>query len=939
MEILAVIFIVFLGVIVIGSIMGMISSGRISKLEAQNRNLNARLKMLEKNVAIKEAPLTQNEIAPETSPPPSTAPMPEAERIPEAAPMPNPAPIAEPSDVAIRPAAAANAAPAKVASEAEDFTPDWVQTSQGLKPKKPKRNLEEMIGGQWSVWVGGAALLVGAILLIRFSIEAGIFGPAARILMSVALGIVLLLAGEWLKRSDDKTLKGKLGEAAKALQGNASVPGLLSAVGVFTLLGATYAAHELHGLISAPVAFIFLGIISLGAMVLSLRQGPLLAAIGLLASLATPLLIQTQTPNFMALVGYLLVVGFAALAVAHRTHWRWLEVGTVAGWLGWSAMSIKAGTSGQMLLWGAFLAIGFVVTVWCSGRSKDNTSLEITANENALEGQLKGIALHPYFAVGWGAVAAILIGIVAGETWAKHGSQTGFPSSTLFLTLSAFAALTGAAMFFKRQSAHIVTAGILVFVLSLARDPSWQFTLFAALIALTVLLALRETLRFKGTENGEDRGLFWPIIAIALALSTTASFGLHKERNWSEELYFACILGYSALFAAAAIYSHVKSRPKYYTAGLTLGAGLAWVVAWSILLDGLSVSLAFSAGAALMVAALAFLRLPGARAGVLGLAGLVFAHAFFIQFPDMDSLSARPIINALWAYLALPTAILGLAGYLLHGKKAETKTDSFINGVIEAAALAGLALFAVFQIRHLSNDGAVYSGTLDFEELGLQVSTGLCFTLAGLSKRFSGNQVLSKVAEVISYVTLAIFAFGSLLVLSPLFNGGERIEGNLLFNSLTTGLLVPSVLLGICAWFAQGRRPKMYINVLGGLSLVGSMMWVTAMVRFIFTGAKINIGMKFLDLELWTISAVWLAIGIALLAFGVWRRERAFRIASGIVIILTVLKAFLIDMAGLEGVLRALSFVALGLVLIVIGTAYQRYWLSETLDGETKEAA
>jgi len=84
------------------------------------------------------------------------------------------------------------------------------------------------------------------------------------------------------------------------------------------------------------------------------------------------------------------------------------------------------------------------------------------------------------------------------------------------------------------------------------------------------------------------------------------------------------------------------------------------------------------------------------------------------------------------------------------------------------------------------------------------------------------------------------------------------------------------------------------------------------------------------DLELWTISAVWLAFGVALLALGVWRRERALRIASGIVIILTVLKAFLIDMAGLEGVLRAVSFVILGLILIVIGRAYQRYWLSDT---------
>ena len=168
----------------------------------------------------------------------------------------------------------------------------------------------------------------------------------------------------------------------------------------------------------------------------------------------------------------------------------------------------------------------------------------------------------------------------------------------------------------------------------------------------------------------------------------------------------------------------------------------------------------------------------------------------------------------------------------------------------------------------------------------------------------------------------------------------QHIEGNIFFNSLTTGLLVPTALLALCTWRARGRRPDIYINVLGGLSLVGGMMWITAMIRFLFNGAKINLGMRFSDLELWTISAVWLAIGIALLAIGVWRRERAFRIASGIVIILTVLKAFLIDMAGLEGVLRALSFVVLGLVLIVIGRAYQRYWLSDNApDSEEAETA
>jgi uncharacterized membrane protein len=40
--------------------------------------------------------------------------------------------------------------------------------------------------------------------------------------------------------------------------------------------------------------------------------------------------------------------------------------------------------------------------------------------------------------------------------------------------------------------------------------------------------------------------------------------------------------------------------------------------------------------------------------------------------------------------------------------------------------------------------------------------------------------------------------------------------------------------------------------------------------------------------------------------------------------LLTVAKAFLIDMGGLAGIWRALSFIGLGLVLVGIGYLYQR---------------
>jgi len=48
------------------------------------------------------------------------------------------------------------------------------------------------------------------------------------------------------------------------------------------------------------------------------------------------------------------------------------------------------------------------------------------------------------------------------------------------------------------------------------------------------------------------------------------------------------------------------------------------------------------------------------------------------------------------------------------------------------------------------------------------------------------------------------------------------------------------------------------------------------------------------------------------------------RLASAIVIALTILKAFLVDMSALTGVWRALSFIGLGLVLVAIGWLYQK---------------
>jgi uncharacterized membrane protein len=48
------------------------------------------------------------------------------------------------------------------------------------------------------------------------------------------------------------------------------------------------------------------------------------------------------------------------------------------------------------------------------------------------------------------------------------------------------------------------------------------------------------------------------------------------------------------------------------------------------------------------------------------------------------------------------------------------------------------------------------------------------------------------------------------------------------------------------------------------------------------------------------------------------------RLASAAVVMLTVLKVFLVDMADLKGIWQSLSFIGLGVVLLGIGWLYQR---------------
>ena len=274
----------------IGFFMALGARNRLSEAQARLSLLDARVKELESGRA-----------APSSAPP-----------APEAAAI-----VAETEPVA-EPIATESAPPEEIALPVEPSAPSG---SADASPR-PSRSFEEAFGTRWTVWVGGIALALGALLLVRYSIEQGFFGPGVRILMGLALAIGLVGGGEWMRRRESADAPSQPGLPVSAV---------LTAAGTVAAFGSIYAAHALYGFIGPAVAFVLLGATGVATMFAAALHGPALAGLGLAASLATPLIVDSNDPNPWPVVPYLAVVAASAYALARLRLWLWLALAAAFG--------------------------------------------------------------------------------------------------------------------------------------------------------------------------------------------------------------------------------------------------------------------------------------------------------------------------------------------------------------------------------------------------------------------------------------------------------------------------------------------------------------------------------------------------------------------------------------------------------------------------------
>jgi len=778
-----------------------------------------------------------------------------------------------------------------------------------LPPSEP--GFEERIGTRWVVWVGGLTLALGGFFMVRYSIDAGLLGPGVRTLLGGVFALALLAAGEWTRRKESIS-----GIAALPI---ANIPAILTAAGTAVAFATVYAAYALYEFLVPASAFILLGLVALGTLASALLHGPALAGLGIAAAFVTPILVSSEKPDFWALYIYLAIVTAAAFGLARIRLWRWLAVTTIAFALLWTLPCLQCGPSmvgphAFHVISGFVLAALLVVCGFMFGPPDEDRIEPISSG--SLAAYLLGataIVLASFHAdaaivvfaalvagtlfVAWrapaatGAVAAasVFVFVVFAE-WAVRGNPDilvlpGGPlpgigpgatdsSVSLHLTVAAiFAAGFGAAGFLAQGRSVSATIPV-------AWSAAAVFTPLALLIALYARIAHL------------DRSIPFAILAVILAAAYAAATEILNRRDHRPGLPISVALFATGALGALALALTFALEKGWLTIALALmSMGTAWIS---------------------MQRAIPFLRWLSAI-----LAGIVVLRIGYEPRIVGDAVGTTPIFNwLLWGY-GIPAASFWTASVWLR-----RRGDDAPLRMVESAAILFTVLLAFMEIRHAVNGGDVYRDTAGLTETALQVCVALAMAIGLERLRIHTGSIVHNVGAVLLTVFAGLAGVFGLLFLDNPAIWPISIDGEFI-NPILLGYAMPAVLALLLSYAVAARRHALYANSIAAGALILALSYVTLEIRRLYHGPILTSGATG-DAEQYTYSIAWLAFGVALLGLGIVFNSQRARLASAVVIALTIVKAFVIDMATLTGVYRALSFMCLGLVLVAIGWLYQR---------------
>jgi predicted membrane protein DUF2339 len=819
------------------------------------------------------------------------------------------------------------------------------------EPREPRKALEiDLLGPRALAIAGGIVTLLGIVFFFVLAVNHGWIGPTARVSLGGIAAAIVFAAGLELKRRYGTTYS-TLAAIGAGIAG-----------GYATLL----AAAALYGMLSNWAALFAAGVIAAVGLATSIAwRSEIVAGVGLLGAMLVPATIEAQggvnvlATSFVAIVFAVLVVSCISMG------WRvLLAVGALGSvpqllvlvlGLQYKFQSPPSVIALVAIFFLLYAATGVVLQLRVTSTRVDPLAMPFILGAGLVAGgslawllatnEQRGVALFTL------AAAYVLPG-----AFFFRGAKTRDLSAILTFATFTLMAIGFALLLHGDAIAYAwaAEAAGLAWLSRTVREIRFQLWSGAYL-----LLALIHSLFDAPPRHLDYPGLtpdavtahpaagVGTIVAVAAAAAVFCFYG----RPWSkdelpgggrmrDDLYegwaenhrslrlgaawltlllvtYATSLGMLALFSSF-VWATVANAILWMAIGLV-------VLAFGFRRDlehvrlGALVWLGLTGFLALVQASRFLVDNPRAVAvAAVGVAALVASFAYGLsrhEGVDRGTLMSAPLALIALALLLYPTgyrlddhwegvALLGLAGLyaalsaVLGWRKARDASTAYW------AIAIGLAIFGDIRLLHAT-----------YQVLGLAA--------AGVAIAWLARRVREPRLHVGAAVFVALTVALSIVLQAP----PTHLFATRVHPADGTGsIFIAAVAVAAITFFALKElgRLKQFRTaaswLAGGLAVYGSSLLILDLVERI---SRAELHTEFQRGQT-AVSAFWGLLGLALLYVGLKQRRRMLRVAGLAFFPISLAKIFLFDLPALSSVTRALSFLAVGAVLLLGGFFYQR---------------
>ncbi|MGY0617008.1 DUF2339 domain-containing protein [Vibrio sp. FJH11] len=773
-----------------------------------------------------------------------------------------------------------------------------LSTSDASRWEIQTEKLFSSIQENWLVWIGALAMLIGGGYLVQVIGSHIEFSPFMRVTFAFTLSFSMVIAGEWFHRKEQHSP-----ERAKRAQGFTYVPAAITGTGLTGIYCTVIFAFVVYKMLTPSVSLLILAAAAFFSLALSLRQGPLMAVLGLIGGYTAPLWIGGTDPDYFLLAGYISAISIAATLLMQTVRRAWIAPGISIPHTLWMLILIESIPTELLFNW---LYIYLTLTLFLI-YAVPKLGWKLNPRYRHCQGK-------------WTSPSTITALVVALLTFSAvtrmtevNVLQMAYCYALLVTTIWLPAVRKGWSM--RSFLPSILVSATAVMVISIAFDALGMSKSEASILsalAVSIIFIYGRTVSQRLYDRSDMSGIL--LLTLAPSMTLIALFYTHEfMRSYAWHWTF-----FAALIAVCYAYLGLRLRllsdeSSAVVHAIIAGCSFVWLSdTW--LTTAISVQVAIMA---LQIQS-GYFR-PASWAVKVMMGTLVIRLTLLPFIPDWQPFETGHWAWAILSYLPA-LAILAFARYQL------LKVDSELANWFEGALLH-VFLMALFTQTNFWLTGQYgYLGHLDFTSAVVFANQTLVMGLV-YSYRSQFAQQLTLLYQAYSYLlwgTFVVLIVFLNTIESPLNVDNVSVQAIPIFNMLSVGWLLPAGVL-ILAVFKRWNTLHIHRHVFSSVGSALAAIWLGMSIRQFWQTNSMTLYQPTSMAELFSYSFAGLFVGGILTWSGMVRKTAVFQRIGLIILACVALKVFLWDVRSLDGFWRAISFLGLGASLIALGWLFQKF--------------